>query len=194
MARRRDYPAEARRRNELARSRGFRNYWAQRNAPRYPRSGSELGLLPELARERRTDALRVISKADAQDITIEEASRVLRVPRAVVDFYAGEAQGPTRRSRTYATETDELFRARLVIVDGEVTFVEAHDRAKAKEAERIFDVQWRYIHGRASQAELDRLPRTFNGRRVVREGAELRHIANTGQLGDTLELYKEFLQ
>jgi len=76
-------------------------------------------------------------------------------------------------------------------IDGDVGFVVALDRRKAEEAEHVFDVQWRYIHGTATQAELDRLPRTFNGHPVVRDGRELKRLANAGRFTIEPEQYAE---
>jgi hypothetical protein len=190
---RRDYSREARRRDELARQRGFPNYWAQRKAGRYPTSGHDLGRLPEPARDARSDALRVIDLADRQDLTIEESAQRLGVRRSVVDWWAADAQGRTRKGHTHPTETDELLRLRPLLLDGDVAFVETLDRRKAREAEHVFDVQWRYIHGTATKVELDRLPKTFLGRSVVKDPAELTEIGRRRVLSDVPEAYREVL-
>jgi hypothetical protein len=193
MGRRRNHPAERARRNVLAKERGFPNYWAQRKGARYPATGRDLGRLPEPAREARTDALRVIDLADRKDLTIEEATQRLGVRRSVVDWFAGDALGRTRRGITRPTETDELLRLRPMLLDDDVAFVETLDRRKAREAEHIFDVQWRYIHGTATRAELDRLPKSFGGRRVVKDPAELTEIGRRRQLLDIPDAYREVL-
>ena len=193
MPRRRNHAAERARRNALAKERGFANYWAQRKAARYPGTGHDLGLLPEGAREARTDALRVIDLADREDITIEEAGQRLGVRRSVVGWFAGDALGRTRKGVTHPTETDELLRVRPMLVDGDVAFVETLDRRKAREAQHIFDVQWRYLHGTATKAELDRLPKTFGGHRVVTDPAQLMELGRRRVPSDVPEAYREVL-
>ncbi len=188
MARSRDFPAEHRRRNDLARGRGFRNYWQQRNAPRYPRTGADLGRLPELARDRRSDAMHVLDVAARRGLTIEQAES----PASLVEYYAGrgiERRGGVERPKA----NDDLLRLRPLVIDGELRFVEAHTRRSAAQAERIFDVQWRYAHGRATAEELAKLPKTYYGRPVTRDSAELIDVANRGVLSDTIDAYREAL-
>ena len=192
MARPRDFPAEYRRRNHLARGRGFRNYWQQRNAPRYPRTGADLGRLPELARDRRSDAMHVLDVAARRGLTIEQAARGEHSPASLVEYYAGRGI-ERRRGVERPKANDDLLRLRPLVIDGEFRFVEAHTRRSAAQAERIFDAQWRFAHGRATAEELAKLPRTFHGRPVTRDAAELIRVANRGGLSDTIDAYREAL-
>jgi len=193
MARPRDYSAEARRRNELARERGFRSYGAQRAAPRYPRSGREYGRLPEDARVVRSDALRVIDLADREGLSVQQAASRLGVPMRTVRYWAGEALGPSRHGRSSVTENDDLMRLRPIALDGRLQFAPTANRREAREATHIFDVQWRYAHGRATRAELDRLPRTFMGQRVLKDPDQLLRLGLAGGLVPGVEDYEEAL-
>ena len=192
MAPRRDFSAEYRRRNELARERGFPNYWAQRTTPRYPRSGRALGRFPEVARNHRSDAMHVLDVAAKRGLSIEQAAREEHLPVSLVRYYAGsgiERRGGVERPK----RNDDLLRLRPMVIDGEVRFVEAHTRRSAAQADRIFDVQWRYAHGRAKPEELAKLPKTFHGQPVTRDPGDLIDVANRGMPEDVVDAYREAL-
>jgi hypothetical protein len=192
MAHRRDYRAESARRDELARERGFRNYWHQRTSPRYPGTGRELGRLPELVRYRRSDAMHVLDIAGREHLSIEEAARQAHVPFSQVEFFAG--RGIKRRgAEHYSRSDDDMLRLRPMVIDGQVRFVEAHTRRSAVQAERIFDVQWRYAHGRATTEELAALPKTFHRQPVTRDPGTLVDVALAGIPQEIVDAYKETL-
>ena len=112
MARRRDYKAEYRRRQELARTRGFKGYWQQRTTPRTPRGGGDLRRLPEKAREGRREALSVIHLAREMGVSVEVAAKLRGVPMQRVRWYAGDALGQTRNGKTMPTRADRMARLR----------------------------------------------------------------------------------
>ena len=111
MSRRRDYKAEYRRRQQLARARGFSGYAQQRRFSPRLRRARDLGRLPETARAARSDALHVIAIARERGISIEEAARGEHVPVHVVRWWGGDALTATRRGRTLAQKGDRLFAA-----------------------------------------------------------------------------------
>ncbi len=192
MARRRDYGAEARRRNELARQRGFRNYWAQRTAPRYPETGLRLGRLPEEARAGRSDAISVLDEAARRRVPIEQVADERGISRSVVRYFAD--RGTEHRGGIWrAKAQDGLLRLRPMVIEGEVRFVEAHGRRSARTAERVFDTQWRYAHGRATQDELATLPKTYQGLPVTRDPGELVDVALRGIPQEVIDAYRDAL-
>jgi hypothetical protein len=155
MARRkRDYKEEYRRRQELARKRGG-TYWQLRNTPRTP-TGKQLTDLGVNVREARRDALSVIHLARDMDIPAEQAAQLLGVPMEVVRWWAAGALRPTRGGRTFPTKTDRLQRLRPIYVEGETRpqFVVARGSSEADRLDRAFDVQWRYMHGNATDPEV----------------------------------------
>jgi len=81
------------------------------------------------------------------------------------------------------------FYIRPLAVDGDTDFVEVDNPLLAAQAEEIFATQWDYIHGYASAGDLKRLPRRFEGRRIVRDPRELEELARIGAF-DIEELYR----
>jgi hypothetical protein len=159
MPRRRDYAAEYRRRQQCARERGFSSYWEQRQAPRRLRSARDLDRLPEAALESRTDAFRVLRLARERGISVEDAACQLGVSPSLVRWWLPEALQPTRDGRTLPTKGDRIVRARLLFVDidageSELTWVTVRGPREADRAHGAFDVQWRFLAGRASEGEL----------------------------------------
>lgn len=74
-------------------------------------------------------------------------------------------------------------------VDGDTDFIEIDSPDLARQAEGIFTTQWDYVHGYVSADELRDLPAKFEGRRVVRDPAELEELARIGAF-DIEELYR----
>lgn len=70
MASRRDYAVEYKRRQRRALRLGFDSEWQRRKAPRHLRSIEDFSRLPERARQGRTDALSVLSRARHEQTTI----------------------------------------------------------------------------------------------------------------------------
>jgi hypothetical protein len=165
MSRVRDYAAEYRRRQQLARVRGFSSYAQQRRFSPRLRWGRDLGRLPEPARYARSEALYVVAVARDRRLTIEEAARVERVPLPAVRWWARDALAPRRRGRTLPRKGDRMLRLQPIFLDGGdgVEFVPIRGSHAARRAQGIFDVQYRFIAGDVSQAEL----RTIAGQRVA---------------------------
>jgi hypothetical protein len=195
MARRRDYAAEARRRNELAGERGFASYWQQRRAPRRLSGPGDFALLPESARESRSKALSVIGHARAERKTAEEAAAELKVSMTTARYWAGEALEPQRRGRTLPTRGDRLTRLRPIVLEGqsEASFVVVRGSRAAERADAIFAVQWGYGTGQVDALELD----SIRGLRVAGKTVEadpdrLLRLAQAGAI-DLPEAYREIV-
>ena len=194
MARKRDYTAEYRRRQELARMRGAGGYWQQRTTPRRP-TGEQLKHVPEKVRDARRAALSVIHLARNTGLTVEQAARLSGVPMEVVRWYAGDALRPTRGGQTLPTKTDRLQRLRPIWVEGDtrIQYVVARGSRDADRLSDDFDVQWRYMHGDASEDEV----RALSGHRAGphRVEADPRHLDVIQALGEPNpdEVYRELV-
>lgn len=79
---------------------------------------------------------------------------------------------------------------RPVAVDGRVDFIEVDTAELADEADWIFRLQWDYIHGYLTASELDGLPESFMGFRVVRDARELDDLARRFEF-DIDTIYRE---
>jgi hypothetical protein len=195
VARQRDYKAEYRRRQELARKRGFPGYWQQRNAPRKLSGERDLRRLPEAAREGRRDALSVIHLARKTGAPVEAAARLQGVPMERVRWFAGDALAPTRRGRTMPTKADRLVRLRPVFLEGadRAEFVAVRGSGAAERVSAIFGVQWRYLHGDATEAEVRALAgKRAGGRPVEADPDRLDVIGALGEANPD-EVYRELL-
>ncbi len=190
MARTRDHAAEYRREVERAHRRGFSSPRQMRRAGRYPYDVASWRALSKDSRDARAEALSVIRQARRDDVPVEQLVRG-RDAMSDLRYWAGDALGTTRSGKTYATEADELLRVRPLALDGDVTFVATTTSHQADLADHIFDVQWRYVNGRATQAELDRLPRTFQGQAVVRDGPELVRLGLGSRFAEIPETYAQ---
>ncbi|MGH3427234.1 MAG: hypothetical protein ACRDQZ_06660 [Mycobacteriales bacterium] len=195
MARERDYRAEYERRQELARQRGFSGYWQQRTAPRTRRGQLDPTRLPGKAREGRRDALSVIHLARETGVSVEIAAALRGVPMQRVRWYAKDALGPTRNGRTMPTRADRMPRLRPVFVEGEdhVVFVTLRGSRAADRLADAFDVQWRYLHGDATDDEVRALAGLrAGGRRVEADPRRLDVIAALGEPNPD-EVYRELV-
>ncbi len=193
--RKRDYKAEYRRRNQLARSRGFSGYGQQRRFSPKLRGPRDLGRLPAGARDARSDALHVVGAARDRGISIEQAASENQVPIHVVHWWGGEALEPKRGGITLPKRGDRLLRVRAIILDdGDgVEFISARGSNAAYRAQQIFDVQYRFIEGTASEADLAGIAgKKVAGRRVESDPDRLEAIAAAGDL-DVIEAYREAL-
>jgi hypothetical protein len=190
MPRVRDFQAAYRRRNQLARERGFSGSAQQRRFERRPSRLDELVALPQRARDIRSEALRVTDLAQAERISVEEAADRLGVPRSAVRWWAVERLGSTRHGRTMVTRRDALRMRPVVFEDsGRVEFATARGW-KRREAERIFEIQWAAAHGMATDEELDWLRgRKVNGRAVADTQEQLSEIARRGEI-DPVDAYR----
>jgi hypothetical protein len=193
--RKRDYKAEYRRRQELARQRGFSGYWQQRTTPRRLRGEGDLRRLPEKARDGRRDALSVIHLARETGVSVEVAAELRGVPMQRVRWYAKDALGPTRNGRTMPTRADRIPRLRPVFVEGEdrAVFVTVRGSRAADRLADAFDVQWRYLHGDATDAEVRSLAGLRAGGHRVE--ADPRRLDVIGALGEPNpdEVYRELV-
>jgi len=195
VARRRDYAAERRRRDKLARERGFRSYWQQRNAPRRLTRAGDFARLSEPARESRTDSLRVVSLARKRHSTVEEAAAEVGISMSTVRFWVPEALEPKRRGRTLPTVGDRLTRLRPMVLEdeSELVFLTVRGSRASDRADRIFDVQWRYVTGHAHESEFASIRGArINGRVVESDPARLTILARAGAI-DVPEAYREIV-
>jgi hypothetical protein len=190
----RNYSAETRRRNELAKQRGFTSYAQQRRHAGRVHSLGEFKTLPAPARERRNKALQVIERARAEKIPVSQAAAEQDVPLAAVRWWAGDALDHRRAPEPQAKRADRLIRIRPAIVDGKVDLVITRGSNAARLADEAFATQVRYIQGNADPAELSR----FRGKRVAgqvieTDPAALDEIARRGDLGDLPDMYRAVL-
>ncbi len=191
----RDYKAEYARRQQRARERGFGSYAQQRRFSPKIRSPRDLARLPENARSARTDALHVLGLAREQRIPIEQAAREAHVPIDVVRWWAGDALKPTRAGKTTPQRGDRMLRLRPVFLKdgGGVEFVETRGSNAAKRAQRIFDVQYRFIQGDASETELARIAgQKVAGQTIESDPGRLEAIAEVGG-ADIADAYREVI-
>ena len=85
------------------------------------------------------------------------------------------------------------FYTRPLAVDGATDFVEVDNALLAVQAEKIFAIQWDYVHGYVSADDLNLLPSRFEGRRIVRDPRELEELARIGAF-DVEELYRHLYE
>jgi hypothetical protein len=92
----------------------------------------------------------------------------------------------------YGDESGRYLRP--MAVDGDIGFVEVDSRHLADEAKAIFDTQWGFANGDVWAADLDNLPETFIGRRVVRTARELAELARIGAFAEIEEIYRDLYE
>jgi hypothetical protein len=192
---RRDYRAEYRRRQELARERGFRNYSKQREAPRRIRNSADLARLSEAARGSRKSALRVLRISREEGVPIEKVARREGVSADTVRWWAADALQPTRGGRTMPTRGDRLLRMRPIILEdaGGADLIEVRGSAATVRAQEAFDLQWGFINGTVDAVELQRLRGVrVAGRPVEADPERLREIAAAGGV-DVPDAYRAVL-
>jgi hypothetical protein len=188
----RDHAAEYRRRQRRARELGFDSEWQRRNAPRLPRSLADFGLLPESARQSRSDALSALSRARHERKTIEEAAVAAGISPETIRYWAPEALNPARQGWTLPRPDDPLLRLRPLLLEGddEVTFVAVRGSRVADRAHAIFDVQWRYANGQADESDLQEIEgEQIAGEEVETDPERIRYVAAAGGL-DTDDVYR----
>jgi hypothetical protein len=116
-------------------------------------------------------------------LTIEEAASRDGTPAQVVRWWLPDALQPTRRGRTLPRHGDRELRLRAVLFEGDdrVEFVGVRGSHVAQRASRIFDVQWRYPHGEATDEELASIRgQRVAGRTVESDPARLVAMAEAG--------------
>jgi hypothetical protein len=181
-------------RDRAARERGFASYAAQRRAPRRITAPSDLGQLPEAARQSRNDAAFVISRARREKVPVEVVARAEGVPMASVRWWFPNALKPTRHGRTRPKRADRSLRLRPLAVDGTLTFVATRGSRAAVLAERAFSTQWAFVHGRATEGDLTR----FTGVRIAGHEVEtdpdvLERLGYQGFFAELDEIYRDVL-
>jgi hypothetical protein len=181
----RDYRAEYGRRKRRARELGFGSV-RELAAAKRPTRVEDFAALPEAARASRSNAMRAIRIARDEDMTIEDATLgLIGVPVSTVKFWAGDALQPTRNGKTLPTKGDRLLRLRPLIVEGgsELEFVAVRGSRAAARADRIFEVQWAYVHGEADETELDQISELrVAGRSVETNADRLAILAAAGAI------------
>ena len=78
---------------------------------------------------------------------------------------------------------------RPMAFDDDIGFVVVDAPELADLAKEIFDLQWDYVNGWRPAEDLDALPETFQGRRVVRTARELAELARVGAFTEIEEIY-----
>ena len=174
---------------------GFVSPREMEQAPRRPRTTAELMRLSAEARAVRADASSAVALARRRGVSLDDATFEVGVSIQAVMWWFPDAIGerPERgvARRLMPTAADAGLRLRPVAVDDQVTFVPALGSVAADRLASIFDVQWRWIQGRASESELAQLPATLgSGRRVVRDPAKLDELARQGAF-DLADVYRE---
>jgi|HubBroStandDraft_6_1064221.scaffolds.fasta_scaffold103262_3 hypothetical protein len=119
--------------------------------------------------------------------------------RAILDAYE-QPQDPYKSQQNAArvvSKREEAKRSRmrpLFLVDEDaVVFIEVRGVRARQQAERIFDVQYRFIEGDAKVAELEGIAeRKVAGRTVEADPLRLEQIADAGD-ADIPEAYREML-
>jgi hypothetical protein len=176
-----------------AAERGFPSVRGMRSANRLPRTAAELVGLPTEARWARSAAVAAAARSRDRRLPLEFTGGLEGVSVATIRFWLPGAVGPTRRGRTRTTPADRHLRLRPLAVEGEVTFVETHGSRAAGRAMSAFGVQWDFVHGQASEADLARLRGIRIGGRLVEADPDvLEHLARAGEF-NLEERYRELL-
>ena len=131
------------RRNELARQRGFVNYYQQRKYRRDITTRADLGALPPGAQERRQLALDAVAKARREDTTIEAAAFPFLEPQAVAYW----APGAVTRSggQLRPTTADRLYRPMYLYSNGARHDIDVRGSKAASMVGRYHSAIGRYV-------------------------------------------------
>jgi len=145
MTRRRDHAAEQRRRNELARARGFWSRAEERRSPRRIRNKGDLGSLPPEAAEQRRRSLQAVSlMREDPELTLRDAAAQVGTTPEAVTWHANEAF--QRNGNNWSTAPgDRLYRAMYVYSNGEKVGVDVRGSRKASELARYHVAVRRYL-------------------------------------------------
>jgi hypothetical protein len=191
MARRRDYAREYARAVSRARDRGFGSVREMLQAPRLPRHPEHFGQIPPDARQSRAAAAAAIHLSRETGRPLELTAQGITV--GTVRYWFPDAVGSTRRGLTRPTKADRHTRLRPLAVEGEVAFLPIHGSRQANRAFDIFGTQWRFIHGKANEAELEQFQGArIAGRTVETDPAVLERLASAGQFRID-ELYRDLI-
>lgn len=190
----RDHRREYQARNQRARERGFPSYAAQRRAPRRITAVAALARLPDTARDSRSAASLVISRARLERIPVEVAAGREGVPMSAVRWWFPEALRPRHGGRTFPTRADRNLRMRPLVVDGTLTFVATRGSRAAELAEQVFAAQWRFVHGRATAQDVARFRGLRLAGRVVETDPDvLERLGYQGLFAELDEIYRDVL-
>jgi len=145
-ARARDNAAEQRRRNELARRRGFQSRAEERKYGRHMATTSDLNRLPVAAQLQRERSLRVIAsmRHDRRLSLSEAARREGTTPEAVAWF--GEGSVTKANGRWRVSDADRLLRTMFIYSDGQVVDVDVRGSRKASEIGQYFNAIRRFYY------------------------------------------------
>ena len=183
-----------RRRAERSRLLGFASPAAQRRAPRRLIRPEDFRRLPEAARASRSDAALALALARRRRITVEESAGEVGVPMAALRWWFPNALRPTRRGRTRPTKGDRYLRLRPLAVEGEVTFVPIRGSHRAELAMEVFGVQWGFIHGHKSAADLAAYQGVRIGWRVVETDPDILELLGRRGEFEVSDIYRDFIE
>jgi hypothetical protein len=157
------------------------------------RSLSEWQQLSDAERDERSAALSAVALARREGRPLAEAATVRGSSVDAIYEWAPEAVQRGFLGIPVVTSSDSIWRLRLLYVDGELDFVEAHGSDEAELAERIFELQWEWIHGDADAGrELQQYrDTTIDGRLVETDLDALRQIAARGD--DPIDISNDLL-
>jgi hypothetical protein len=143
---------------------------------------------PQPARDRRADADAVLRVARERHISIEAAARERAVDPDTVYFWFPEAI-----EAGSATPRDRYLRVRTFISKGRRIFPPLYDSDEAGRAQEANAIQWRYVHNRATEAELARLRGwQIGGYPVESDPAVLLDVARRGEF-EPADVYRELV-
>jgi hypothetical protein len=157
------------------------------------RSIADWQKLSEVERDERTAALSAVALARREGMPLHMAAATRGASIASIYEWAPEAVQRGPLGIPYATGRDSIWRLRPLYVDGKLDFVESYGSDQADLAERVFDLQWAWVHGdRDAGRELQRYRgATFNGRRIETDLDAMRRIAAQGD--DPVDVYNDLL-
>jgi len=182
MTRRRDHAAEQRRRNELARARGFRSRAEERKAPRRIKNAGDLNLLPDNAREQRRRSLQTVAlMRENPALSLDQAAKQTGATPTSVHWYA---DGALQRevSGSSATRGDRLYRPMFVNSNGEVVPVDVRGSRKASELSRYHFAVEHYLATGDDIPLLQFAGKSVGGLPYEIDGTVLEEMARRGQL------------
>ena len=157
------------------------------------RSLAEWQWLSDAEREERSAALSAVQLARRDGISLHAAATARGTSVDAIFEWAPEAVHRGFLGIPFATSRDSIWRLRPLYVDGELDFVDAYGSDQADYAERIFELQWAWIHGDPDAGrELQRYRgHALDGRRVETDLDALRRIAARGD--DPVDIYNDLL-
>jgi hypothetical protein len=183
------------RRNQLARERGFSSYAQQRRYQRVAATEAQMRRLPPGARSRRAEALDVIGRARRENLPVAEAAADLNVPMSAVAWWGAPALENPRVRKPKVLKGDRMLRVHPLIVEGELQLVTTRGSQAARHASEAFRIQRAFIEGEpGAAAKLARLSGArVGGRTIETNPVLLDEIGRRGELGDIGEMYRAWV-